>query len=62
VELSAIVKIHKYRGIHEEHHCISMVMEVHGALGHNMDHFIRECVRLFYDKQSNDHLSLAFCI
>jgi hypothetical protein len=41
---------------------ILMVMEVHGAPGHDMDHFIRECVRLFYDRQSKDHLSLTFCI
>jgi presenilin-like A22 family membrane protease len=29
VELSAIVKIHKYRRLYEGHHFISMAMEVH---------------------------------
>jgi hypothetical protein len=31
VELSAIAKIHKYRGLNERHHFILMVMEVHSA-------------------------------
>jgi hypothetical protein len=39
-----------------------MAMEVHDAPGHDMDRFIRECVRLFHDKQLRDHLSLSFCI
>jgi hypothetical protein len=39
-----------------------MAMEVHGALGHDMDHFIKECARLFHDKQLKDHLSLSFYI
>ncbi len=43
MELSAIVKIHKYIGIHEGHHFIRMAMEVHGALECDMDRFIREC-------------------
>jgi hypothetical protein len=50
VELSAIVKIHKYRWFHEGHHFIPMVMEVHGTFGHDMDHFIRECACLFHDR------------
>jgi hypothetical protein len=45
VELSAIVKIHKYRG----HHFIPMPMEVHGTPWWDMDHFIRECACLFHD-------------
>jgi hypothetical protein len=31
VELNAIAKIHKYRGLHEGHHFIPMAMEVHNA-------------------------------
>jgi hypothetical protein len=37
-----------------------MATEVHGALGHDMDHFIKECARLFHDKQSGGHLSFFF--
>jgi hypothetical protein len=29
VELSAIAKIHKYKGLHDKHHFIPMAMEVH---------------------------------
>jgi len=43
VELNTIVKIHKYRGLHYGHHFIPMAMEVHGAPGCDMDHFIKEC-------------------
>jgi len=38
VKFNAIVKIHKYKGLHEGHHNIPMAMEVHGALGHDMDY------------------------
>jgi hypothetical protein len=62
VELNTIAKIHKYRGLHDGHHFIPMAMEVHGALGHDMDRFIRECACLFHDKPSGGHLSLSFCI
>jgi hypothetical protein len=41
VELNTIAKIHKYKRFHEGHHFILMVMEVHGAPMHDMDHFIR---------------------
>jgi len=61
VEFSAIAKIHKYRGLHEGHHFILMVTEVHNILGHDMDCFIRECAHLFHDKW-RDHLFLSFCI
>jgi hypothetical protein len=44
VKLNAIIKIRKYRGLHEGHHFILMAMEVHGAPRCDMDHFIRECV------------------
>jgi hypothetical protein len=62
VELSAIAKIRKYGGIHEGHHFILMVMEVHGTFGHDVDSFIRDCVRHFHDKRLGGHLSLSFCI
>jgi hypothetical protein len=60
--LSAIVKIHKYKRLHEGHHFILMAMEVHGAPGWDMDCFIRECAHLFQDRCSKGHLSLSFCI
>jgi hypothetical protein len=50
VELNAIVNIHKYKGLHEGHHFISMAMEVHDAFECDMDHFIKERVRLFHDR------------
>jgi hypothetical protein len=43
VELNAIVKIRKYKGLHEGHHFILMAMEVHNTPRHDMDHFIKEC-------------------
>jgi hypothetical protein len=61
-KLSAITKIHKYRGLHEGHHFILMAMEVHDTLGHDMDGFTKECACLFHDSRSGDHLSLSFCI
>jgi hypothetical protein len=50
VKFSNIVKIYKYKGLHEGHHFILMAMEVHGALEHDMDHFIKECAHFFHDK------------
>jgi hypothetical protein len=50
VKLNAIVKICKYKGFHEGHHFISMVMEVHDTPKHDMDHFMKECARLFHDR------------
>jgi hypothetical protein len=55
-KLNIIVKIYKCKGFHEGHHFIPITMEVHG-----MNHFIRECVRLFHNRQLRGHLSL-FCI
>jgi hypothetical protein len=49
-KLNAIVKIRKYGGIGEGHHFIPMAMEVHGALEHDMDHFINECAHFFHDR------------
>ncbi len=62
MELNAIAKIYTYRRLHEGHHFIPMAMEVHGAPGHDMDHFIRECAHFFHDRRSGSHLSLSFCI
>jgi hypothetical protein len=62
VELSAIAKFHKYRGFHERHHFIPMAMEVHGIPRHDMDHFIKECARLFHNRQLRGHFILVFCI
>jgi hypothetical protein len=50
VKFNAIAKIHKYKRLCEGHHFILMVMEVHCALKCDMDHFIKECVRLFHDR------------
>jgi hypothetical protein len=62
MKLSAITKIHKYKRFHEGHHFIPMAMEVHNAPKHDMDHFIKECARLFHDRWSRGHLSLSFFI
>ncbi len=60
VELGAIIKIRKYKWFHEGHHFILMAMEVHGALGRNMDHFIVERAHFSHDKHSGVHLSFFF--
>ncbi len=62
VELSVIAEIYMYRRLHEGYHFILMAMEVHGAPGHDMDCFIRECACLFHNRRLGDHLSLSFCI
>jgi hypothetical protein len=62
MELKAIIKICKYKGLHEGYHFIPMAMEVNGAPGHDMDCFIMECASLFHNRQSKGHLSLSFCI
>jgi hypothetical protein len=49
-KLNIILKIHKYRRLHEGHHFILMAMEVHGTPGHDMDRFIRECVHFFHNR------------
>jgi hypothetical protein len=46
MKLSTIVKICKYRGLHERHHFIPMTMEVHNTPGHDMDRFIKKCAHL----------------
>ncbi len=53
-KLNAIVKICKYRRVHEGHHFISMAMEVHDTQVHRC---IKECAHLFHNKQSRGHLS-----
>ncbi len=45
-----IAKICKYEGLREGHHFLPMTMEVHDALKHDMDHFIRECACLFHNR------------
>ncbi len=60
--LSTITKLRKYKGLHEGHHFILMVMEVHNTPGHDMDRFIKECALLSHDRQLRGHLSLYFCI
>jgi hypothetical protein len=62
IEFRVIVKIHKYRELYKGHHFILMAVEVHGTPRRDIDRFIRECIRLFYDRRSKDHLSLFFCI
>jgi hypothetical protein len=47
MELSTIAKICRYRRLHEEHHFILMVMEVHDTFGHDMDRFNKEYVFFF---------------
>jgi hypothetical protein len=61
-KFNTIIKIHKYRRLHEGQHLIPMTMEVHGAPRRDMDCFIRECVRLLHDRQLGGHLSMSFCI
>jgi hypothetical protein len=50
MELNTIVNICKYRRLHEGHHFIPMALEVHNTLGHDMDHFIKECACLFHNR------------
>jgi hypothetical protein len=40
-KFSAIVKIHKYKRLHDRHYFIPMAMEVHGAPRCDMDRFIK---------------------
>jgi hypothetical protein len=47
-KLSAIVKICKYKRLHEGHHFIPMAMEVHGTSGRDMDHSFEECAHVFH--------------
>jgi hypothetical protein len=61
-KLNINAKIRKYRGFHEGHHFILMAMEMHDTPKHDMDRFVRECVRLFHDRRLGGHLSLSFCI
>ncbi len=39
-----------------------MAMEVHGALGCDMDCFIKECAHFLRNRRSGRHLSLSFYI
>jgi len=60
IELNTIAKICKYKKFHEEHHFIPIAVKVHSALGHDVNHFVRECIRLFHNRRSKGHLSLSF--
>ncbi len=62
VKPKTIAKIEKYKKFCEGHHFITMALEVHNAIGHDMDCFIKECACLFHDKWSRGHLFLFFCI
>jgi len=62
VELSAIIKIHKYKRLPENHHFIPMAIEVHDTFKHDMNSFIKECVYLFHNRWLGGHLSFSFCI
>jgi len=59
-ELSVIAKLRKYIRFHERHHFVPMAMKVHHTIGHDVDRFIRKCVRRFHDRQLGGHLSLFF--
>jgi hypothetical protein len=61
-KLSTIIKIRKYRELHEGHHFILMAMEVHRAPGCDMNCFIKEYARIFHNRQLGGHLSLSFFI
>jgi hypothetical protein len=50
VKCNAIVKICKYRGLHDGHHFISMAIEVDNTFEHDMDCFIKECVCLLHER------------
>ncbi len=50
MKLNAVIKIHKYRRLHEGHHFVPMAMEVHDTLERVMDCFIREYARLFHNR------------
>jgi hypothetical protein len=60
--LTPLLRSINIKGFHEVHHFIPMAMEVHGAFGRDMDHFIREYACLFHNRQSRGHLSLSFYI
>jgi hypothetical protein len=62
VKLNTITNICKYKWLHEGHHFIPMAMEVHGALGCDMDCFIKECAHFLRNRRSGRHLSLSFYI
>jgi hypothetical protein len=51
VKFNAIAKICKYRRLHEGHYFIPMAMEAHDTTERDMDCFIKDCARLFHDRQ-----------
>jgi hypothetical protein len=61
-KLNTIVKICKYKKLHEGDHFILMAMEVQCTPRCDMDHFMKRHTHLFHDKRSRGHLSLYFGI
>ncbi len=61
-KLSAIIKVHKYKRLHEGHHFTLMPMEVRDTPKRDIDCFINRCACLFHDRRLGGHLSLSFCI
>jgi hypothetical protein len=59
-KLNSIGKNHKHRGFHEKDHFILMTIELCGTLKCDMNHFIKERVYIFHDRQSRNHLSFFF--
>ncbi len=59
LEFNTIAKVCKYKRLHERHHFILMVMEVHGKPRCDMECFIRE--RLFFS-MINDREVICFCL
>jgi hypothetical protein len=62
MELSAVIKIHKYRRLHEGHHFIPLALKVDNTPMRDMDHFIREFACIFHNGRLGSHLSLSFNI
>ncbi len=61
-KLNVIAKIRKYKKLHEGHHFIPIIVEVHNVVKHYMNRFITKCAHILHDRQSGDHLFLYFCI
>jgi hypothetical protein len=50
VKFNAIAKFRKYKKFYDKHHFILTAMKMHNTPECDMDHFIKECVRLFCDR------------
>jgi hypothetical protein len=62
MKFNIIIKIRKYRRLHEGHHFIPLALKLNNTLERDMDHFMKECAYLFHNRRSRSHLSLSFCI